>query len=149
MPVGPADGFPPTKGGTVVPPSNFQFVTTCNPVHIMLSDKFPSCTRTHAPAPPRVLNVLIACEESQAECQAFRALGHRAFSCDIQPCRPGANPDWHIQDDVTPLLQGQIHFVSQSGISCTVDRWDLIIAHPPCTYLCKVGSPWMVVRGQV
>lgn len=89
------------------------------------------------------LNVLIACEESQAECTAFRALGHNAFSCDIQPCRPAGNPGWHIHDDVTPYLHGNTTFTTQSGKQCTVDHWDLIIAHPPCTYLCKVGSPWL------
>ena len=90
--------------------------------------------------PKITLNVLIACEESQAECNAFRQLGHNAFSCDIQPCRKGGNPEWHIQSDVTPLLRGGTTFVTQSGLLCTVPRWDLIIAHPPCTYLCKMGS---------
>lgn len=89
------------------------------------------------------LNVLIACEESQAECTAFRALGHNAFSCDIQPCRPGGNPDWHIHADVTPYLHGNTTFTTQSGKQCTVDHWDLIIAHPPCTYLCKISSVHM------
>lgn len=89
------------------------------------------------------LNVLIACEESQAECAAFRALGHNAYSCDIQPCRKGANPYWHILGDVTPLLNGDTAFNTQAGFMRCVPRWDLIIAHPPCTYLCKVGSVWM------
>lgn len=89
------------------------------------------------------LNVLIACEESQAECTAFRALGHIAFSCDIQQCRPSGNPDWHIHDDVTPYLAGKTTFTTQSGKLYTIGHWDLIIAHPPCTYLCKVGSQWL------
>ena len=89
------------------------------------------------------LNVLIACEESQAECFAFRQLGHDAYSCDIQKCRRGGNPDWHIQADVTPYLAGETSFVTQSGLMCTVESWDLIIAHPPCTYLCKFGSSWL------
>lgn len=84
------------------------------------------------------LNVLIACEESQAECLAFRNLGHNAFSCDIQKCR--LNPDWHILGDVTPFLQGQTTFTTQSGVQLSVSSWDLIICHPPCTYLCKVSS---------
>ena len=88
------------------------------------------------------LNVLIACEESQAECQAFRELGHNAFSCDIQKCR--INPDWHIQDDVTPYLQGKTTFITQSGVLLSVPNWDLIICHPPCTYLCKVSSVHMI-----
>ena len=88
----------------------------------------------------RILNVLIACEESQAECKAFRNLGHRAFSCDIQKCRKSGNPDWHIHSDVTPYLNGETSFVTQSGKRWNVSHWDLIIAHPPCTYICKLSS---------
>ena len=95
------------------------------------------------------LYVLIACEESQAECAAFRALGHIAYSCDIQPCRPGGNPYWHIQGDVTPLLKGDTAFVTQAGFLRTVPRWDLIICHPPCTYLCKVSSVHMKIGGRI
>lgn len=88
----------------------------------------------------RPLFVLIACEESQAETAAFRRLGHIAFSCDIQQCRQSGNPEWHIKGDVTPYLQGKKDFILQTGDYCTVPGWDLIIAHPPCTYLCKAGS---------
>ena len=109
--------------------------------------QIPSCA--HTPAPTRVLNVLIACEESQAECLAFRQLGHNAYSCDIQPCRPTGNPDWHIQGDVTHYLNGISTFTTQSGITVELPGWDLIIAHPPCTYLCKVSSVWMVVDGYI
>lgn len=110
----------------------------------------PTKTLTDACAPTRTrLYVLIACEESQAECAAFRALGHIAYSCDIQPCRPGGNPYWHIQGDVTPLLKGDTAFVTQAGFLRCVPQWDLIIAHPPCTYLCKVSSVHMVIAGQV
>lgn len=93
------------------------------------------------------LNVLIACEESQAECLAFRKLGHNAFSCDIQKAR--YKPGWHIQGDVSPLLAGETNFITQKGTRCHVPKWDLIIAHPPCTYLCKVSSPHMVINGQL
>ena len=86
------------------------------------------------------LYVLIACEESQAECKAFRELGHIAFSCDIKKCRKSGNAEWHIHGDVTPYLDGETHFITQSGQKVEVPGWDLIIAHPPCTYLCKVGS---------
>lgn len=86
------------------------------------------------------LNVLIACEESQAECIAFRALGHKAYSCDIQKCRRGGHPEWHICGDVTPLLEGRTQFYTQDGKHHHLSRWHLIIAHPPCTYLCKVSS---------
>lgn len=91
----------------------------------------------------RILYVLIACEESQAECQEFRDLGHIAYSCDIQACRKGGHPEWHIQSDVTPLLNGKISFMTQDGVQRSVPRWDLIIAHPPCTYLCKVSAVHM------
>ena len=89
------------------------------------------------------LNVLIACEESQAECMAWRQLGHNAFSCDIKSCRRGTPPEWHIVGDVLPLLDGQTEFATQDGQRHHVGSWHLIIAHPPCTYLCKVGGYWM------
>ena len=73
------------------------------------------------------MRVLVACEESQEVCKAFRALGHEAYSCDIQPCS-GGHPEWHIQGDVLPLLD---------------ETWDLIIAHPPCTYLTNAGARWL------
>ena len=95
------------------------------------------------------LNVLIACEESQAECMAFRDLGHIAFSCDVQPCRPGGRTDWHICGDVTPLLKGAKEFYTQDGQHHHIDHWDLIIAHPPCTYLCRVSSVRMIQHGEL
>lgn len=88
----------------------------------------------------RKLNVLVACEESQAETEAFRALGHNAFSCDIQPCRKGKHPEWHILGDVSPYLRGDAIFTTMDGQQHDVGQWDLIIAHPPCTYLCKLSS---------
>lgn len=81
------------------------------------------------------MNVLIACEESQAVCTAFREKGHRAFSCDILPCS-GGHPEWHIQADVLAILNGNCQFDTMDGQKHKVDgQWDLIIAHPPCTYL--------------
>lgn len=77
------------------------------------------------------MNILVACEESQAVCKAFREKGHRAFSCDIQESS-GGHPEWHIKGDVLPLLNGNCEFTLENG---QTDRWDLIIAHPPCTYL--------------
>ena len=73
------------------------------------------------------INVLIACEESQAECAAFRALGFNAFSCDIQKCRKGGNPNWHIHGDVTPLLKGGKKFITEDGVYHEVPSWHLII----------------------
>ena len=95
------------------------------------------------------LNVLIACEESQAECIAWRELGHRAFSCDIQPCRPNGHPEWHILSDVTGLLAGRTLFHTMDGKLHNLGKWDVVIAHPPCTYLCKVSSVWMMVDGVI
>lgn len=95
------------------------------------------------------LYVLVACEESQAICKAFRDLGHVAYSCDIQPCRPDGNPYWHIIGDCRPLLHGDTAFNVQAGFLRCVPRWDLIICHPPCTYLCRVSSVQLVHDGQI
>lgn len=95
------------------------------------------------------LHVLIACEESQAECKAFRELCHIAFSCDIQPCQPKGEPAWHIHGDVTPLLQGATQFTTLDGHQHAVPGWDLMICHPPCTYLCKVSSVHMWHDGHI
>lgn len=95
------------------------------------------------------LNVLIACEESQAETIAFRNLNHNAFSCDIKPSRKGTPKQWHIIGDVSPFLHGQTHFVTEDGKKHRLRKWHLIIAHPPCTYLCKVSSVHMVKGGVV
>ena len=88
------------------------------------------------------MNVLIACEESQRVSIAFRDKGYNAFSCDILPCS-GGHPEWHICGDVLPLLNGNCEFVTMDGISHRIDgKWDLIIAHPPCTYLTLAGNKW-------
>lgn len=86
------------------------------------------------------MNVLIACEESQEVCKAFRERGHRAFSCDIQECS-GGHPEWHIMGDVLPLLNGNCTFRTADEHTHTQDGpWDLIIAHPPCTDLAVSGA---------
>lgn len=95
------------------------------------------------------INVLIACEESQRECIAFRERGFNAYSCDIQPCIRNSHPEWHIMGDVTPFLGGVTTFMTMDGKLHNLSRWHLIVAHPPCTYLCKVGSVWMVRNGKV
>lgn len=92
------------------------------------------------------MNVLIACEESQEVCKAFRKRGHRAFSCDIQPCS-GGHPEWHIQEDVTKLINGYCNFRTSDTHTHTQDgEWDLLIAHPPCTYLTVTGNRWFNVE---
>lgn len=96
---------------------------------------------------PSQINVLIACEESQAECIAFRALGFNAYSCDIQKAR--YNPKHHIMGDVTPYLDGRTWFKTQDGHRHRLSKWHLIVAHPPCTYLCKVSSVQLVKNGEI
>lgn len=76
------------------------------------------------------MKVLVACEESQAVTKEFRRLGHEAYSCDIEPCS-GGHPEWHIQGDVTPVLK---------------EKWDMIIAFPPCTYLTVTGNRWFNIE---
>lgn len=79
------------------------------------------------------MKVLVACEESQRVCIEFRKLGHEAYSCDIEPCS-GGHPEWHLQQDVTELLK---------------IKWDLIIAHPPCTYLSNAGARFLYPKGEL
>ena len=80
---------------------------------------------------------------------AFRKYGHNAYSCDLQKCKRGGNPEYHIRGDVTRLLQGGTQFYTQDGRHHHISRWHLIIAHPPCTYLCKISSVWMVQDGEI
>lgn len=89
------------------------------------------------------LNALVACEESQAVCKALLEMGSNAFSCDIQPCS-GGRPDRHIQGDVLPLINGRCEFYTMDGTKHHIDgKWDLIIAHPPCTFLSNAGARWL------
>lgn len=93
------------------------------------------------------MNILIACEESQRVCAAFREKGHNAFSCDILPCS-GGHPEWHIQAPVQPLLNGRCTFKTMDGMLHSLNgKWDMIIAFPPCTFLTVTGNRWFdVVR---
>lgn len=79
----------------------------------------------------RIPKVLVACEESQAVTIELRKLGIEAYSCDLLPCS-GGHPEWHLQQDVVPLLK---------------EKWDMIIAFPPCTYMSKAGARWMYKGG--
>lgn len=96
------------------------------------------------------MKILVACEESQTVCKAFRLKGHEAYSCDILECS-GGFPEWHIQGDVLPLLNGKCEFWTKDkdgrGVGWHyVDKWDLIIAHPPCTYLTVTGNRWFNIE---
>lgn len=85
------------------------------------------------------MKVLIACEESQRVCTAFRDKGHEAFSADIQD-PSGGHPEWHVKGDVLLILNGHCAFSTMDGCAHVIDKWDLIIAHPPCTYLTTAGA---------
>ena len=86
------------------------------------------------------MNVLVACEESQRVCTAFREKGHNAFSCDILPCG-GGHPEWHIQGDVLEILnpvsffgtdkKGIAFYTCDGELHGFLGKWDLIVAHPP------------------
>ena len=90
--------------------------------------------------------VLIACEESQTVCKAFRSKGHEAYSCDIQECS-GGHPEWHIQGDALAVINGRCTFFTMDGsVHTIVGKWDLIIAHPPCTDLAVSGARWFAEK---
>ena len=92
------------------------------------------------------MNILIACEESQAVTIEMRKLGHNAFSCDIIECS-GGHPEWHIKQDVLPLLDGNCEFVSMDGQAHKINgKWDMILAFPPCTFLTVTGNRWFNVE---
>lgn len=77
------------------------------------------------------MKILVACEESQVVTKAFRAKGHEAYSCDLQECS-GGYPEWHIQGDVLKIID---------------EGWDMMIAHPPCTYLSNAGAVHLYPKG--
>lgn len=92
------------------------------------------------------MKVLVACEESQRVCIAFREKKHEAYSCDIQECS-GRHPEWHILGDVLPILNGNTKFITQDGTLHEISgKWDMIIAHPPCTYLTVTGNRWFNIE---
>jgi len=110
------------------------------------------------------MKVLVACEESQEVCKAFRALGHEAYSCDLQECS-GGHPEWHVVGDCRHLITECCWICSRDpdipdemfGTFKTQDgkrhnlpaRWDIIIAHPPCTYISNAGARWLFTNGKL
>ena len=94
------------------------------------------------------MRVLVACEESQEVCKAFRAKGHEAYSCDIlEPS--GGHPEWHILGDAVPLVNGDCTFKTMDGAEHTIEgKWDLLIAHPPCTYISNAGVRFLYPNGK-
>lgn len=95
------------------------------------------------------MNILLACEESQRVCIAFREKGHNAFSCDIVECS-GGHPEWHICGDMLPLLNGRCSFTTMDGKTHTIaDKWDMIIAFPPCTKTSNAGARHLYKGGML
>lgn len=92
------------------------------------------------------MKVLIACECSQTVCKAFRNKGHEAYSCDIEE-QYGGHPEWHIRGDCLEILEGGAVIKTQDGKEHTIDKWDLIIAHPPCTYLSNAATRSHSLKG--
>lgn len=90
------------------------------------------------------MKVLVACEESQEVCKAFRGLGHEAYSCDIQE-PSGGHPEWHILGDALKAIDGG-QVTTMDGETHYIGKWDLLIAHPPCTYLTVTGNRWFNVE---
>ena len=87
------------------------------------------------------LNILVACEESQAVTKQFRLLGHNAYSCDLLPCS-GNHPEWHFNMDVFKVIKNK-GGILQNGNKVKINgNWDLMVAHPPCTYLAVSGARW-------
>ena len=93
------------------------------------------------------MKILVACEESQAVTIELRKLGHEAYSCDIIE-ESGGHPEWHIRHDVLPLITGEpCDFTTGDGVVHHMDnKWDMIIAFPPCTYLTVTGNRWFNVQ---
>ncbi len=98
----------------------------------------------------RKLNILIACEESQACCRAFRSMGHNAYSCDLFKCSgtifgtdiEDPHPEWHFDHDITTVLN-KTDLKLQNGEQAVIEGdWDLMIGHPPCTFLAVSGAQW-------
>lgn len=86
------------------------------------------------------MKILVACEESQSVTVELRKLGHEAYSCDIEECSGGHN-EWHIMQDVLPLLNGNCEFKTVDGIIHKIDsKWDMIVSFPPCTHLAVSGA---------
>lgn len=93
------------------------------------------------------MKVLVACEESQAVTIELRKLGHEAYSCDIQECS-GGHHEWHIMQDVIPLLNGRCSFVTMDGSQHAIyGKWDMIIGHPVCQYLSNAGARFLYPKG--
>jgi len=88
-----------------------------------------------------MINVLVACEESQTVTKEFRKLGVNAYSCDLLPCS-GGHPEWHFNSDIFEVIQKKQRTLQNGDIFIMEGDWDIMIAHPPCTYLSSSGAAW-------
>lgn len=92
------------------------------------------------------MRVLVACEESQSVTIEMRRFGHEAYSCDLIPCS-GGHPEWHIRWDALAMINGNCSFLTCDGELHSIEgKWDMLIAHPPCTYLTVTGNRWFNVE---
>jgi|ERR1700751_74608 len=92
------------------------------------------------------MKILIGCEESQTVCKSFRNLGYEAYSCDLQYCS-GGHPEWHIMGDVLKIINGG-EFFTENGLSIKIDKWNLLIGHPPCDFLSNAAARWLYKGGK-
>jgi hypothetical protein len=87
------------------------------------------------------MRILVACEESQAITKELRKLGHDAFSCDLLPCS-GGHPEWHFKEDVFKIIENHGGILQNGDENISTDQWEMMIAHPPCTFLAVSGARW-------
>jgi len=89
----------------------------------------------------KALNILVACEESQTVTKQLRKLNHNAFSCDILSCS-GGHPEWHFNQDIFKVIKNNGGVLQNGNTKILKNNWDIMIAHPPCTYLAVSGAQW-------
>jgi len=87
------------------------------------------------------MRILVACEESQAITKELRKLGHDAYSWDLLPCS-GGHPEWHFQEDVFKIIENHGGILQNGEENISTDQWEMMIAHPPCTFLAVSGARW-------
>lgn len=87
------------------------------------------------------MRIIVACEESQAVTKQLRHLGHDAFSCDLLPCS-GGHPEWHFQEDIFKIIENNGGELQNGQINKSKQKWEMMIAHPPCTFLAVSGARW-------
>ena len=131
-------------------PNDFDFIGSMAYCYKMIGNAVPvlfakniakAVIKNIETKPMKILNVLVACEESQRVCAEFRKLGHNAYSCDLLPCS-GGHPEWHFHQDVLEVIKNKGGRLETGEEFYIEGKWDLMIAHPPCTYLAVSGAKW-------